>query len=300
MQVAGVTTMLAITVAAYGVNAAASTNLPAARGMTLAGVAVGLLIDNGPLAGVARAQAGRTNTPAVFSHDGAERLLYLLAGPGEASAEKRRFYVAEEPAPKMFPRVVPATSQALIASGIREKMALVEVEVNGGAGSAALPLGEAFVATSIRRVDRSSEYPIDPERVARSVVEHCQREESRLFEALNARLAASRHSLSAGSPTTQQRQLSTTFTWLERVGRLRGECVFSLVEQEERFGRGTVPGPAERQQSDQGIRYGRQISIVSKLVFEADKVGRLGKPEETAPVSTIIDRPPPGRDEARS
>jgi hypothetical protein len=154
--------------------------------------------------------------------------------------------------------------------------------------------------SAIRRLDRSNEYPIDAERVARSVVEHCQREASRLFEAMNARLAASRQGLSASSPTTQQRQLFTVFTWLSQVERLRGECVFSLVEQEERFGRGTVPGPAERQPSDPGIRYGRQITIVSKLVFEADKLGRLGKPEESAPVSKIIDRPPPGRGEARS
>lgn len=300
MRVVDASVLLAIVVAVHAIDTAAATTLPNARGVTLAAAAVGLLIVGTPFAERTRAQTGRTNVPAVFSHDGTERFMYLVAEPNDASAEKRRFYVADDPVPKEFPRVVPATQPTLNARGIAENVALVEVEVNGGAGSALLPLGESFIGTAVRRVDRTNDYPIDAERVARSVVEQCQREQARLFETLTTRLAATRRNSSITSPTTQQRRLSTTFTWLERAARLRGECVFSLVEQEERFGRGTVPGSADLQQPERGIRYGRQISIVSKLVFEADKAGRLGKLEETEPVSTIIDRSPPGRGEIRS
>ena len=299
MQVVSATILLATVAAASGVGAAST--MPAAlRGMPLPAVAVGLLIDASALVELLRGRPGGASAPAVFSRSGDERSMYLIAQADESPAEPRRVYVADDPRPKTFPRVVPATTRSLTARGILGKVALVEVEVNGGAGSAALPLGEAFVATTIRRLDRTREYPVDAERVAVSVVERCRAEEPRLFAAMNARLATSPQASPAAAPTTRQREVSATFTWLEQAGRIRGECVFALVEQEERFGRGIVPGSAERPPLGPGLRYGQQLSVVSRLVFEADKAGRLGTPEEVAPVVTIVDRPPPGGGGQRS
>ncbi|HJT76165.1 MAG TPA: hypothetical protein VJ739_03095, partial [Gemmataceae bacterium] len=157
---AGVAAALALSqpaAAGEGGGKEAAGPIPVRQFQPLGGKAVGLLVGGGD--GVLAGEGRRGPADALwFSTGGASyRAVYvpvakrfLIGGlnvpVGERGEKTRRFN-----------KLSPATPKTLAPSGVAGPCALVEVEVNGGLGG---PAGETFVATSVKVLDGTREYPL--------------------------------------------------------------------------------------------------------------------------------------------
>src|SRR5262249_1562629 len=84
------------------------------------------------------------------------RWVYVTAGKN-ATVGRVVIPVGSQGERKVFDNLSVASPATVKRWGVEAPFALVEVEVNGGQGS---PATDAFVATNIRRLDGSREYPL--------------------------------------------------------------------------------------------------------------------------------------------
>jgi hypothetical protein len=231
-------------------------------------------------------------TPALFSRDGARRFLYLFAEQS-GQARKQYFYVGQEGRPEPFANVLPATASVLRQRGVWQRFALLEVEVNGGKGSPPLPLGENFIASKIRVLDKTSEYPFDSSAAIDEAVERCRSKFSTL-RTTPAFDSALRLVFRDDKNASKKENLLINATWLSEAERIRIKCHFRLVNDELKFGRGVLPKEDLTEPPEQGIPFGRQVGIRITLTFEVDKTGQIEFTGETAPHPFNIEIPPPG------
>ena len=135
-----------------------STYLPAGKYQPLAGTVVGVLASD-----VAPAVAldGRSGPPDAmgFGRDGMSyRWVYLPAAGTPLITNLTLPVGAKGDRKAVFPALDMANPKTAKAAGVTSAYALVEVEVNNGAGS---PAGEGFVATKVKVLDGTKEYPLD-------------------------------------------------------------------------------------------------------------------------------------------
>jgi hypothetical protein len=256
----------------------------------LPGLAVGVLVSNVDLVLRAEGRFGPAGA-AVFSRDDTSyRWFYVSAVAGE-TGETVNMPVGEAgDRTQRFKDVVLATTSVLRARAIPERFVLAEAEVNGGLGS---PPVESFVATKLRVLDRTPEYPIDTARTVDAAVVRCRDRLANMDAAMEQALAsATRRETPGADEGTHQETLTTRVTWLSGRERLRIECHFRVTKGEYRYGQGVA------RQGDQavgdGLRYGRQVGVTVTLAFEAGKAGQIEPAGETSPQPFILDLPPPG------
>ncbi len=258
----------------------------------LPGLAVGVLVRD---AGQVLRAEGRfgPGDAVVFSQDNASyRWVYVPARPGETGESVYVPVGQTGERTQRFTGVVLATTSTLRALPVQEGFALVEAEVNGGLGS---PPVESFVATRLRVLDRTAEYPLDTARIVETMVARC-RDALASDDAVKQMFESVVGAASDTAQGVQEEILTTRVTWLAREERLRIECLVRLSHGEYRYGSGVSRQDQEAgSEADKGIRYGRQMGVTATLAFEADKAGRIEPAGETAPKPFKVDIPPPGR-----
>jgi len=191
-------------------------------------------------------------------------------------------------------RVYPKLSMASLATvkplGIDSPYALVEMEVNGGDGSAA---GDWLVATKIKKLDGSTEFPI---RVAEVVADLKKRYESHLSEQQKeidaAMNAAAKKAIKDRLPTGPREKNTLMFvTWMEKEEKLQIRFLTKMTDGDYKYVNGiniemrpAPPPPAPPQgglappsRLENGLRYGAQFGVELGEQFEVSKDGKVGR-----------------------
>ena len=262
------------------------------RADPLPGTAIGL-IDGTRTTAPQQVKQRIDANPAVFTRDGAARFLYLIASPTEQGS-KQYFYVGQSGPVQAFPNIVPATQSILRSRDIPGPFALLEVEVNEGKGSPPPPLGENFVATSFRVLDRTQQYPLDSSQAIDEAVKRCRTKFAMIMAADPAFASVARSAFRASKSKMRKELLDAGATWVSHSERIRVECNFRLVDDEFKYGRGVLQDEDHMNASNQGIPSGRQSGVRVTVFFEASKTGNIEFAGETVPQEFTIDVPPPG------
>jgi hypothetical protein len=259
---------------------------------TLPGTAVGLLITTPGMTGQGAVPNTETQSM-VFSRDGVRRFLYMLADQNKGGS-KQYFYVGRKGVAQPFLNVVPSTPSILHAKGIEKEVALLEVEVNAGEGSPPLPLGENFVATKLRMLDGTEQYPFDALKVTDTAMDKCRGTYMTIKTADPNFASVARSVFGETSSETRSEVTTLEATWLSRQERLRVECQFRLYENKIEYGRGVSPQDEKSEPQTQGIPYGRRAGVLVTITVESDKNGQIKSVAQSTPEPYVIDIPPPG------
>lgn len=185
---------------------------------------------------------------------------------------------------------------------LSEPYSLVEVEVNGGEGS---PATDSFVATRVRRIDGTPEFPLDVGKVMRELQKSYKAYVLSQQKAVdNAMNAAQQQYLKDQKPTGPREESEIVHvTWRGETERLQvrfstrvTDGIFSIGKGTERKKNGGAV--AERQGEDSpradGVRYGTMYGIEFGMVYEVAKSGKHERSQPIAIQSFKKDLPPPG------
>lgn len=207
---------------------------------------------------------------------------------------------------KVYPSLSMASPTTVKPWGIDAPYALVEVEVNDGAGS---PAEDAFTATKMTRLDGTKDYPID---VAATIAACRKQYESHLTEKqkdLDAAMdEAAKKALKGRKPTGPREKNTLMFvTWMPDAERLVVRFLTRVTDGDYKYGGGInielpprplPPGPAlggavPPPRLENGLRYGAQFGIEYGAQFEVSKAGKVEKVKTLPPESFAKELPPP-------
>ena len=277
------------------------TTMPSHRFGPLPPTTIGVLVA-APHAMLAREGRSAPDDAVCFSTEGRSYMFVYL--PVESSGEELEFTV---PVDKdnvdkdhgdkgsktvRFNQIAFLTRPLLAQRKIHEPYALVEVEVNGGQGSAS---AERFVATKMRVLDASATHPL---RVATAVAQVEKSFTNTLRErdkTIAAELEAAKAQYLAGKERTgprTQEQLAYV-SWLSATEHVRitlcqriTDGAFRQAIGVDRVG-AAPPGT--------GQRFGTMFGVEIQAAYEVDKAGRLVV-EAVTPVLRLNEElaPPPG------
>lgn len=181
-----------------------------------------------------------------------------------------------------------ATPESLKDADVSGPIALVEVQVNNGLGS---PNGEKFVATKVRRIDGTPEFPLPlVETVAQLRRTFDEWQKTQAPEIENALFEAEKKSLNGQKPTGPKQQTDVLYvSWLpdeERIQvRFRSRWTNGAYEYAEKpkanlpawalkipnsFNRG-----ANSQPEKSYVRYGTTFGVDVGVAYEVSKRGEL-------------------------
>jgi hypothetical protein len=132
--------------------------IPRQKHIPLPGKAVGLLVTDAQPVLSAEGRFGPKDEVCFACCGASYRWIYAEAQGQFASITNLRVPVGEKPGQvKIYPALNIATPRAVARWGVTAPYALVEVEVNCGAGS---PPGDSFVATGMKVVEGTEDYPL--------------------------------------------------------------------------------------------------------------------------------------------
>lgn len=191
---------------------------------------------------------------------------------------------------KVYPKLSMASPTTVKQWGIDAPYALVEVEVNDGAGS---PINDSFVATKMSRLDGSKDYPIQ---IATSIADLKKQFQSHLSEQqkeLDAAMQeAAKKAIKDRKPTGPREVQTVMFaTWLAESEKLQVRFFTRITDGDYKYGNGInielrppappVPAPQGGElppkRLENGLRYGTQFGIEYGVQFEVTKDGKIGK-----------------------
>ena len=196
-----------------------------------------------------------------------------------------------------------ATTHTLQPWGVNAPYALAEVQVNGGHGS---PAEESFVATNLKMLDGSPQYPI---KVAEAIRELRKRYEADLRKRqgfADEMDKVRKQALKDRRPTGPLEQTDVfSITWLPDREVLRIEFRTELRNGDYRYARGVeplgqdnprsdVPPPEKQSPRDPGIRHGTSYGLETGMIYEVSKDGKIGPGQPLAPRPFVQELPPPG------
>jgi hypothetical protein len=190
---------------------------------------------------------------------------------------------------KVYPSLGMANPQTLKPLGIA-RFALVEVQVNDGLGS---PADQSFVATRIRRLDGTREYPLEVPVVVADLTkryqEHTTAQGKTIEEAL---LEAQKAALKDKKPTGPRETVEVVYvTWLPDVERLRVHFRTRITDGAyQTVVRGVRKGP--RPPQARGVRTGTSFGVEFGRGYEVDKQGKVVR-TVTLPIQSFQRELPP-------
>jgi hypothetical protein len=232
------------------------------------GKAIGVLVTDVMHMAVREGRTGPAGAVGFVRADGSFRWLYLPA-PGDPDADDLTFALgADGKEHKLFPKVRLATREMVKPLGLTGPFHLVEVEVNGGAGSAS---EEGFVATSLKRLDGTKDYPIKLTEVMRDLKERTQKQATEKKADIARAMEAARDKVAKGRKPTGPEETSeeVATTWLPDRNRLRIEIRRQVTNGFYVVGQG-VEGPANKV-----TRAGTQFGAAGGARFEVGPSGRV-------------------------
>ena len=204
---------------------------------------------------------------------------------------------------KRFNKLSLATAEVLKPKAINGPYALVEVEVNAGLGS---PSGESFVATRLKRLDNTEEYPLNVAKVISRLHKQYQtflKEQKEIIEAGLKR--AENTALGKQEPTGPRESSELLYvTWLPEREQLQVCFQTRVNDGLYKYGRGADPGQkktppvgsgANPPPDDKGlVRFGTVFGVELGMSFDVAKTGEILR-DSAVPLRTFqADIPPPG------
>ncbi len=189
---------------------------------------------------------------------------------------------------RVYPKLSMANPTTLKASGIDAPYALVEIELNDGAGS---PVADAFAATRIRKLDGSKDYPIQ---AATAITDFKKRYDAYLSEKqkdLDAAMdEAAKKAIKDRTPTGPRDKSTVMFiTWMSETESLQVRFLTRITDGDYRYKNGikielsppALPAPPPQggelppSQLENGLRYGMQFGVEFGAQFEMSKAGKI-------------------------
>jgi hypothetical protein len=250
--------------------------------------AVGVLVPQASAVLGAEGRSGPTDA-VLFSRNGKSyRWVYLPALEGEkGEAVTVQIGAGEE---RRFADTVLASEQALARRKASPGYSVVEVEVNGGAGS---PPSDRFVATQLRFLDDSAEVPfrVDPlvtEALARCRMLPAETGAESTFESLRETTVGKE------MPIVRQDQLVPRVTWLADKAEVQIDCRIELVGQESRRSAGTSPRQLAAPSESTAAYHGKRLSVSVGAEYRISPSGNLAEEARSTPKSAVTATPPRG------
>jgi hypothetical protein len=248
---------------------------PARQFQALPGKVVGVLSAGGTEVLAQEGRRGPADALVLGSGPGSYRWLYvpvkkkaLIGGLVVRVGEKGN-------AVQAFRKLSMANPKTVEQWGISGPYALVEVEVNGGLGA---PPGETCVATHMRPLDGTKEYPLEVNRVVgelrRQFRVYLREQEDAVEKGLSdARAQIPRdHKLTGG----RERAETVFVTWLPETEQLRVICHARIAEKAHgpaQAGRPSLPGDDGTPPAVAASTSGLQVGVELGMTYEVSKLG---------------------------
>ncbi|MCE9530501.1 MAG: hypothetical protein K8T89_05130 [Planctomycetes bacterium] len=207
---------------------------------------------------------------------------------------------------KVYPSLNMANPATVKDWGIDTPYTLVEVEVNDGEGS---PAEDAFVATKMKKLDGSKEFPIQIATVIADLRKQYQSHLTEKQKDLDAAMdTAAKKALKENKPTGPRETSTLMFvTWMPETERLIVRFRSTITDGNYKYGNGInielprpalPPGPpkggaAAPPRLENGLRFGEQFGIEYGVQFEVHKSGKLERTSILEPQSFEKMLPPP-------
>ncbi|MFL5340479.1 MAG: hypothetical protein ACJ8F7_10030 [Gemmataceae bacterium] len=260
--------------------------IPVRKQVPLGGKAVGVLVaDAAPVILL----EGR-NGPAAqlcFSTGGTSyRWVYV---PAERNATVGRLMVPVGPKgePKLFENLNLASLASVKRWDITSPFALVEVEVNGGAGS---PACDAFVATNMRRLDGTKEFPLKVDDVIadarKRYADFLSEKAAAMDESMNEALKSPTGNRKLTGPREKAELMYVT--WLPDKEMLQIRFRSTVIDGEYKYANDiridlprTMPVQTTRAatmstpQAPNGFRQGKQFRTELGVAYDVAKTGKI-------------------------
>lgn len=258
-----------------------SFHLPVQKFEPLPGKVVGVLASNSQALFANEGRKGPANAVTFGTGTGSQHWIYLpdqkkpmigamLFPVGQDGKKQQRFN-----------RLNFATAENLKTVGITEPFTLVEVEVNGGLGC---PAGQAFVATAIKPMEGTKQYPLKVSEVIDRLQARFEQWKSGHPRSLDTALSAQRKELNwyRGTDTKRSQEQIVYVTWVPTRKVLQVQFLTRLQEKDPLA---ALARPAVAYQADDGTppktKAERTIGVEEGLGFE---VSRFGKIERLEPI----------------
>jgi hypothetical protein len=269
--------------------------IPHRQYQPLSGKVVGVLVSD---VAAMMGQEGRGGPPDAmgFSRGGGSyRWVYV---PVEQNPLIRNLHVKtgeKGDAVKIYPSLSMANAQTVKQWEIDVASALVEVEVNDNLGA---PADEGFVATRMRRLDGTRDFPAKlPEVVAESRERWKTLSEKQQKEAADAFDLVQRTRL-GDRKLTGPRETKEVFyvTWLPERERLQIRFRTTITDGAYQFAQGGAlpprPGPRPPPRPA-NVRFGTEVTVEYGVVYEITPGGKLDKTYLLPVAASTRELPPP-------
>lgn len=277
--------------------------LPDHKFLPLSGKVVGVLVGD---AQAVLHREGRSGPPdaLVFSRNNASYSWVYVPVRTKPQFEFLNVPVGEKGEQvKRFDSLSLGTAMVLRPWGVTGPYSLVEVEVNDGLGS---PAGESFVATQVKRLDGTAEYPMKVVDVMSQLRKQYQAYLEEQQKAIDVGMKkAQKAALGDRNPTGPRETSELLYvTWLSEGEQLR-VCFRTRVNDGlYRYGKGIEPSGRDKAQQSSGafppsdqkglVRFGTVFGVELGMSYEMSKTGAI-KSSLALPLETFhTELPPPG------
>lgn len=261
------------------------TLIPKRRFLPLPGTVVGILVRS-PYSVLSREGRETAEDQYWFSTDGSSYQVVYVPVEKNPTYPRLEAPVGPNGERQAFDNLGLATRSNLRRFGIRDEVALVEIEVNGGRGS---PPADSVIATRLRRLDGTADFPARFERVKARAVERYQQWvslESRRIESAMENSAIK--ALGQKPPTGPREQTEAVyFTWSSKERRYRIHFLTTITNGAYEYeggiriefsppevAGGKSTGPASKSTN---LRYGTQFGVEFGQVFEVTADGHFDR-----------------------
>lgn len=271
----------------------------------LKGKVIGILLADGQPILSTEGRSGPPNQLVFGSGGSSYRWVYVPA-PTNPMITNLLVPVGDKGENHMYPALDMANPKSVVPWGITKPYTLVEVEVNGGAGS---PSNDSFVATSMKALDGTNDYPLKMTEVVHELrkryAAHLKEKQRAIEKAMKE--AAEQH-LQGQKPTGPREKTDLMFlTWMPQSKTLRAhfrtrisDGAYSETEGGARLVDPVPEGPAgkERRQPPPPprfkVKFGTTFGIELGMAYEVARDGKLAG-SQTLPIQSFrqVLQPPP-------
>lgn len=264
--------------------------VPLRKYQALPGKTVGVMVSD-----VAKVMNhdGRSGPPdaVAFSRDGQSYRWVYVPATDKVTIPRLTVPVGEKGDKKVvFEKLSMANAPTLKQWDVDKPYALVEAEVNDGQGS---PAVEGFVATKMKRLDGSKEYPL----VVADAVEKCKKKYKGYVEeqqkAIDAAMGEAQKKAIKDEKATGPRETNELMyvTWMPDKERLRVVFRTTITDGAYKYGGGARPvdgGPLPPRKGPafmfppppppprfENVRWGTQFGVEFGRAYEVSKAGEI-------------------------
>jgi hypothetical protein len=274
--------------------------IPYRKYAALPGTAVGLLVGEARAVLSLEGRSGPADAY-CFSADGHSYRWVYLPARGKPQITNLQVPVGTRGEKRTYPALDMATARDVALLGIKSPYALVRVQVNSGEGS---PPGDGFVATDLKLLDGTREYPLRTAEVIQDLrkryADYLKAQDKAIADAMEA---ARQKALKDRKPTGPREQQEVIYaTWLTQGERLRVHFRTRVIDGDYKYTEGGVrrgpipqkdlrPLPAQKPR----IRYGTSFGIEFGMAYEVSKQGEVVHTEPLPTEAFRHDLPVPPR-----